>query len=236
MIAPPTPTTTPITVLRVWGDIPEPPLPLLLLFASPGVAVVTTSEVRVSLVPSLLVTVSIEVIVLITGFDGSWLGSLGGGVVSWEGGWVELLVLVLGLSDEGFGGVDVVVLDDVVSGGGVDGSEGFGGWELGCGGGVELGIAEGVGVLVSEPVALGVGRSSTTSCRCCITLTFRASTLPLAKVASATERAESPITRKSRNRLVCILVGYLKSRGSCVMRSLAPVLCDASSRWERHWI
>lgn len=201
-----------MTVLRVWVDMPEPP-PLVLFSASPGVAVVTTSVVRVENEPSLLVTVSTVTMVLVTGLEDSWLGGFGAGVVSPVGGWVGLLVGVFGLSDVGVLGGGVVLV--VVSGGGagVEGSEGFGGSELGGGGGgLEVGVGEAVGVLVSEFVALGLGVSSS-ACRCCIAFTFRTSSLPLTKVASATERAESPITRRSRSRLECILNEPVMGRG-----------------------
>lgn len=66
IIAPPTPTTTPMIVLRVCGDMPVLLLLLPLWFGSGTrtVGVVTVSEVLVEMEPSVLVTVSITVLVV----------------------------------------------------------------------------------------------------------------------------------------------------------------------------
>src|SRR5690349_8941119 len=70
MMAPPTPTTTPITVLRVCVDMPDAWLLLLLLSARPGVGVVTVLLVMVVGEPSARVLVRVTMTVVGVAF---WL-------------------------------------------------------------------------------------------------------------------------------------------------------------------
>lgn len=166
----------------------------------------TDSEVRVDFVPSSLMMVEMEVMVLIVGVD----GSLGGCDSEVSGGcWGDdELVLDFFVVEGGAGRVE----DGVeLTAGGVDVGvgEGDGTVELGFGGADdELGGGTAVVDSVSEVVttAASVGSLSSTW-RCCIAFTSPMPALPL-KVASATEMAESPTTSRSTRRLICIVGRY----------------------------
>lgn len=83
-MAPPTPTTTPMTVLRVLDDIPDVSAASPVL--SPGVDVVTFCVVSTSWEPSVLVRVTTRMAVETTGVGvglgvfSPWLDEAGGGV------------------------------------------------------------------------------------------------------------------------------------------------------------
>lgn len=178
MMAPPTPTTTPMTVLRVCVDMPEgelffPP-------ASAAVAAVVCWLVNVICCPSAPVVVMTIVMVVRTsesgGSNGLEVGSRGGvvdGVGVWDGpGVVGEEELVLGVVVTGGGGGGVVVV-------------------TGGGGGVvdEMDDEDGVVTTVVSPVF----------CRGLIAKPLSAASLASMSVASVTATADSPTTRISRS-------------------------------------
>jgi len=128
MMAPPIPTTTPITVLRVSGDMPV--CALLPLLANPGVCVVVSSLVIVVDCP--LTPVVVMNVVLVSMISEVELPEvLGGGVIEAEGLVVPDCVVEL---DDWLDDEDRLVEGVVVGVGGVVGD--VGGVEDGAGGAV----------------------------------------------------------------------------------------------------
>lgn len=160
-MAPPTPTTTPMTVLRVCEGMPV--WPELCALARSGVDVETCSVVYVVCTPSGLVEVTIDVTVenvVLTDsvlLDVEDLVSGGGGVDERLGTGVGVGVgdgVLLGVCDgSGFDDVGVIMTDDDV------------GIVLAVKGGLVVGIGEVVGdVFVACPVGSPVFCLFTTSC------------------------------------------------------------------------
>jgi hypothetical protein len=193
-------------VLRVCGDMPDSCWPLLLSPASPGVSVETVWLVRVTCEPSSRVVVIIRVEVMIV----SWGVSSSTDDVGLD----EWLVVGASLLSSSFA-LEVGLLDDVGSGvdvAGVDVTGGFVGVDDVTGGGVDSGSSEVGSAGTDDDVWSGEAASvvsgsvfASSSCLRWIPFTLRPAILAPAKVASATDMAESPNTRNLRAELSCIV-------------------------------